>query len=305
MEEDVKIGKFKKSWQLTKAAWQAIRLDKELFALPIIGFFISFAVVIPAGIAAIFNPNNVFYSATIMDNGAEGQVSIVGYISLVVLGLILACVSTFISGAVAHGAIERFKGNNPTIKSSLAGAWSHIGSLMAFTAFSYTIGYILSEIANRIPFIGGKIVVWLADAAWRVASFFAIPVIVTNEGSINPAQATKKSVQIIKQVWGESLIISATVGLVAILSFLGYFGLTIALFLVSGMLSLPGAIFVALGILALVGLIVLALVFSMLEAFVKAAIYYYAVTGQSPAHFNQQLLRQAFTPKKARKVFSA
>ena len=305
MDQPAKIGKFKKSWLLTKSAWHALRLDKELFALPILGFALSVAVLVPAGIVAFINPGNTLYVSNITNDAAEGNIAPAGYAAILAVGLILASISAFISGAVVYGALERFKGNDPTIKTSLTAAWKRIGSLIAFTAFSSTIGFILSEIANRIPFLGGKIVIWLADAAWRIASFFAIPVIVTSEHPVNPLDATKKSVGIIKKVWGESLIVSATVGIITIISFLGYFGIVAIAFSAFGLMALPGIAFVALGILALIGLLVLALLFGMLEAFVKAAIYFYAVTGESPAHFNQQLLRQAFTTKKAKKVFSA
>jgi uncharacterized membrane protein len=201
--------------------------------------------------------------------------------------------------------LERFRGNDPTVRSSLRAAWQHIGSLFKFAAFSYTIGYILSEIANRVPFLGGKIVAWLADAAWRVASFFAIPVIMNSEEPVGPIKATKQSIGIIKQVWGESLIVSASIGLMAFLLSIGYMVLTAALFVGLASLSLPGLVYGILAIPAFLGIVVLILVFSVLESFVKTAIYHYAVTGESPAEFSQQVLRQAFTVKKARKVFSA
>lgn len=63
---------------------------------------------------------------------------------------------------------------------------------------------------------------------------------------------------------------------------------------------------VVLGVLvfvSVIGILGIAMVFAVLNAFVLAAVYYYAVTGQSPLTFNQQLMQQAFTAKKARKVF--
>lgn len=304
MKEDNKIGKFKKSWLLTKGSWQALRMDKELFALPVIGFLLSLAVLLVAFIGALAFKSVLYHTATISYNTRSGRLSLWGYAGSFIIGLLLTTVASFIGGAITYGAIERFKGNDPTIKSCLSAAWKRIGSLTAFTAFSYTIGYILSQIANRVPFIGSKIVLWLADAVWRVASFFAIPIIVTSDTPINPLKATKSSVQLIKKVWGESLIVSATVGLVAGLSFVGYFVLTGVVFIIGGSLGLPSAFLTAASVLALVGVMVLILIFSMLSAFVKAAIYYYAVTGESPVQFNQELLRQAFTHRKARRIFN-
>ncbi len=40
-----------------------------------------------------------------------------------------------------------------------------------------------------------------------------------------------------------------------------------------------------------------------MEGIAKAVLYYYAATGEAPQQFDKQLLHEAFTAKKARKVF--
>jgi hypothetical protein len=306
MGQPAKLGHFKKSWLLTKSAWQGFKLDKELAALPLFGFGISILLLVLTFVAGAANPNHLFYNATLTAKGGELFIKPFGYAGLVAVSLLVAIVSTFVTAAVIHGAMQRFNGGDPTIKSSLHAAWKRFGSLTAFSVFSYTVGFLISEIASRLPVIGGHIVAWLAGTAWNVASFFAIPVIVTSETPVNPIKATKSSFGIIKKVWGESLIITATVGIIALCSGFAYAAITISLV---AWLATNGIIggYVLGSIIALqfLGLCALFLVFSVLEGFVKAAVYHFATTGESPVTFNRELMRQAFTEKKARKIFGS
>jgi hypothetical protein len=145
---------------------------------------------------------------------------------------------------------------------------------------------------------------WLAGTAWQIASFFAIPVIVTSPEPIGPINATKQSIGVIKKVWGESLIVSLSIGAISMLSMLAYM-LALAVITVLGVVLSAGAwYFVALGVIGFIGLFAGILIFNMMAAFAKAAVYYYATTGESPEMFHKDLLKQAFTPKKAKKIFS-
>lgn len=296
-------GRFRRSWLLAKGAWHALRLDKELLSLPLIGFAVALPLLMLIPVIFLINPDAFITSSVAADGMKEYYPTTPAYAVLISIFALVAVVSTLISGAVAHGALERFRGNDPTVKGSLRAAWAKRGSLGGFALFSFGVGFILSEIANRIPYLGGKIVAWLGQAAWNVASFFAIPVIVSSEESVGPIKATKRSIGIIKQVWGESLILSVSIGVVTLVSILLYglvVGVTAGLL---GALGATGWVFAPLAVIAFLGLIGLILVFSMLDAFIKVAIYYYATTGVAPATFNQNLLKAAFTPKKARKIF--
>lgn len=301
--EQPKMGRVRRSWLLTKGAWQALKLDKELISLPLIGFLLSlplFGAIV--GLVAS-NPDAYIMQAT-SENGAEGTITPLAYVILFAVFAVITVISTMISGAVAHGALERFRGNDPSVKSSLRAAWKRRGSLAGFALFSYGIGTILSEIASRIPFLGGKIVAWLAQAAWSVASFFAIPVIMSSQEPVSPLKATKRSIGIIKQVWGESLVVSFSIGIIGALSFIIYWLGFTALTIAGAAIGLGGWFFAALGVVSVIGLIGFILIFTMLDAFARVAIYYYAETGTAPETFNKELLKAAFTPKKARKLFS-
>ena len=308
MAEIQKLGSFRKSWLLTKAAWNGLRLDKELLALPIIGIALSFALLAACALGVVAAPHGVFYNGTSIFNtsvySGSLHITTLGYVAITAVSLALSIISTFIYGALIHGALERFNGGDPTISSSLRAARKRFGSLAAFSTFSFTIGYVLSAIVERVPFIGARIVVWLADAAWNVASFFAVPVIVSSDEAVNPIQATKQSISLIRKTWGESLVASAAIGLTVLLGMLLYFALSAAIIIVGAQLHTPTLIMFIVGAVLILGAFGIALIFNVLSAFVKAALYHYATTGTSPVTFNQELLRQSFTTKKARKIFA-
>jgi len=300
-----KTGKLKKSWNLTRATWNALSLDKKLISLPAISATIAITMIALWATLAFTGGTSGQSWALLRESASGPDLTLTGYVTLTILGLFMGIVSTAISGAVIHGAIDRFQGNNPSIKSCLAATRRHLGSLSAFALFSFTIGSVLSEIAARIPFIGGKIVAWLAGAAWGVASFFAIPAIMTSEQPVGPIDATKRSIGLIKQVWGESFIASATIGVVGVLITVVYFTVSAGIIAAAALLTAPNFVLFALGAVALNGLVILFIVLDTLSAFVTAAIYYYATTGESPEGFNKEVLKHSFTTKKAKKVFGA
>ncbi len=299
-----KMGKFKKSWLLTKSAWAGFKLDKELAALPVFGTALyAFVIAAVIGLAIATAPSKLLFDANWISDSGELTITPLGYALLILTGLVLSAISTFISASVIHGALERFKGNDPTIKSSLKAAWRMIGSLSLFAAFSFTIGYIISAIAERLPVVGGMVLNWLAGAAWGIASFFAIPIIVSGQSPIGPIKATKGSVGLIKKVWGESLIASASIALIAFIGVMLYTAVAATMLGLLASINAPSPLMISLVVLISAGLLIITLLLSVMSAFVKAAIFHYATTGQSPASFNSQLMRQAFTIKKARKVF--
>ena len=306
------LTKFKKSELLVRGAWRTLMLDKKLATIPLLTFGLCLiALGIFLAIAAS-NPGEAVYTYSSQNTSSNTSFDLsikpLGYAMFILFGVLTSIASGVSIGAVTYGALQRFRGSSPTVKDCFKAAWRHKVALLGFILFSYTIGLLINEIANRIPYVGGIVVSWLAGAAWGIASFFAIPIIIDDNKYISPLNATAKSLSIIKKVWGEGLMIVAGLGafqllIVIIYSLLVMIGAMAVAMLGNFMTSLlvPGIILAAISI---VGIAAIAFLFTMLEMFVKAALYYYATTGESPETFDKKILRQAFTPKKAKKVFS-
>jgi hypothetical protein len=290
------MGRIGRGWQLTKSSWQVLKLDKELTGLPIISFFASMAVLLAIGIG--------FFAAGGTSNNTSDSLNTGFTIALALITyFLLNLVANFFGGAIIYGATERFRGQDPTVGSSLRGARRKFGPLALFSLMIATVGLIFEILEDRLPF-AGKIAAYIFDAAWSIANIFAVPVIVLTEEDVSPIEATKRSVQIIKQVWGESVIANLGIGVISFLTFVAYFAVWAA---VAAGLSSAGVTSVSVGaplvIIAILGFIVLAIIFTTLSSIIKAALYHYATTGQAPASFDTNLLQASMTPKKTRKVF--
>jgi hypothetical protein len=295
-----KTGRVNRGWIAAKSAWTVLKLDKELSVFTLISF-IACALIIGAALAIIsFGlPSNTPWAVdTSYTSNNKSQL-------LVYLGALLAIglVGIYTTAAVVAAALIRYRGGDPTLRDGLSAVRKRFGSLTLYGVFYITVGQILRILEERIPFIGAKIVALLADILWSAANIFSIPVIVESEHSVSPLQAVKGSVNVIKKTWAESVVgqISISlifVALVALEMIVGIFGATL---FASSSLS---AVSVVLGILTGLAVLTTIIIASTLSGIIKAALYYYAITGEAPEHFSKELLHQAFTKRKARKLFS-
>lgn len=301
-----KVGSIRRGWQLTKSSWHILRLDKELVSLSLFSMVGSLLVLVP--IVVIFIANSTFDSVGQLaqaDNESLYETSLQGWeVGLLVFltYFLTTLVANFFGAAIIHGASQRFNGNDPTLISSLAGAGRKFRPLILFSLMMTTVGLVLQILEERLPLFG-RIAVWLFDAAWNIANIFAIPVIVLSRKDIQPIEATKQSVAVIKKVWGESIVVNIGIGIIGFLSFLVYLLIgSLSFALVTGG-SPASSSLIAFGGIMVLGTLILMLVFSTLSSIAKAALYHYAITGEAPSDFDQVLLRNSMTPKKARKIF--
>ncbi len=299
-----KRGRVRTGWALVKSAWHVLKLDKELAAIPALSAICSLLLLIPFGIVGWLNTEITRDAAGQITGGGLdfGNWNIAFWATMYI---VLTFAANFFAAAIAYGAIERFKGGDPTVGGSLNAAWRHAGSIFGFSVLAATVGLVLNMIEERVPF-AGRIAVWLANAAWSIATIFAIPIIVTSDQPVKPLAAVRQSASLIKKTWGESVVANLSVALVGIIVILTY-GLSMGLLAIALSAGLGmGGLYLGLGLLAvsIIGIMVIALVLSTLSAITRAAVFYYATTGSAPESFDQELMRAAMTPKKARKVFA-
>ena len=296
-----------RGWKLTKSSWQVVRLDKELAVLPVLSILVSLVVTLglfAAGFALLASSSylNITTGNTGVAGGSYTAPAWLNLTALFVIYFIFTFISNFFGGALICGATERFKGGNPTVKSSLAGARRRIYPLAGFSLLMTTVGVLLQLIEERVPF-AGKIAVWLLGAAWSIANVFALPIIVLSDHAVKPLEATKLSVTTIKKIWGESLVVNTGIAIIGLLGTIIY---ALVMGLVLGLLiavHVPTSLAIASIALSFAGLIALLILFSTFSAVAKAALYHYAVTGSAPDNFNTELLHSTINLKKARKIF--
>jgi hypothetical protein len=278
------MGRFGRSWELVKLCWGVLQQDKELVVFPIVS-----AVGVLIATASFVVPGffTGFWSGVGEDGAGVGL-----WILVVLFYLVEYLIIVFFNAALVSAAIMRLEGGDPTLGDGLRGAWSHIGAIMGYAAISATVGLVLQVLRERGG-IAGAVVAALGGMAWNIITFLVIPVLVV-EG-VGPVTAIKRSASLLKKTWGEQIIGSAGIGLV-----FGLIGLAVAVVGIGLGVLVIGAGVVPLGIaviaVAIIAILLVSLLGATLHGIYSAAVYEYAVGGETGA-FDRDVLAGAFRQK--------
>ena len=280
-----------RSWEITKLTFSVIGQDKEMLFFP---FFASIASVLV--VAAIFIPTGVLqvFGEGDVSGGAWGAVE---YSILFVVYFGLAFIATFFNVCVVYTTKTRFQGGDATFMESIRYGISKIVIIFQWSLLAATVGLalsILERIAERLGGVGGIVVQIIRSVlgmGWSVVTLFVVPILVYE--NVSPTQAVRRSKDILKKTWGESLARTFGLGAIQFLSILTVIGITAGL----GTLAPQGPW--TLLVLALGGLCALSviLVFNVANIVFNTALYVYANTGEEPTAFDAKVLVRALKTK--------
>jgi hypothetical protein len=287
------MNAFSRSWMITKLTFGVINKDRELLWFALLSFVFStmfaIAMIFPTVIPAL------------LDNGfSNDSLEMYQYVILFITYFGLAFIATFFNVCVVYTTKIRFAGGNATFGESIRFAFTRINLIIQWSLLSATVGLLLRllhNLASRLGKIGeivANIVISLLGMAWSILTVFVVPVLVY-EG-VGPIDAIKKSAQVIKKTWGESLIKAIGLGLVQFLVF-------VLIILISGALTFVlASAFDVMGLLVGIGIGVLllllaGLVFTVASTIFNTALYLYANNNMVAEGFSEDVVRGAFKPK--------
>lgn len=277
---------FSRSFHIFKESLSVLRKDKEIMLFPILsGIFTMMAMagMVYAGVITGFFAR--------LGNGSELESNILGYAGLFVWYFVSWFIVIFFNVAVIHCAKIRFEGGDPTIADGFRASTTHLGRIATWALVAATVGLLIRIAADRAKFVG-KIVASIAGAAWAIATFFIVPVIIFEKKSMK--DSIKQSANLVKKTWGESLVSAGGVGLFMMM--LGAAGLLLP---IAGMFISVQAAVIGLGIMAFywLGLMVVS---SALTGIFRAGLYLYATEGKLPQGFTPAYVERAFGPAKGK-----
>ena len=278
----------RKAFDIMRACWKVLQLDKELLVFPlfsvlILGALVGF-VVWPFWAAGIF-------PEFLLEPDETGEPSfneiLIGVVVFTAYFVTYFTIIFFNSALIACVKI-RFAGGDPVVMDGLRASIAKLPQIFIWALFSAVIGFILDQLRNKE---GGPLafVVAMLGLGWAVAVYFVVPVLVSE--NIGPIAAIKKSVKILKKTWGETLV--AEVGFGVLYSAIGFVivGSAIASAFLFDAYPAISITIIGVGILSVV---FMTLVFTTLGAILKAALYVYAVDGKLPDAFDPDLIKGAF-----------
>ena len=281
--------RFSRSWTLIKASAGVLSKDKELLVFPALSGIATLLVM--ASFALPLIGMGVFEQ---MGERSAAELPVGVYVLGFMFYLTQYTVIFFFNTALVGAAMIRLRGGNPTVSDGLRIASAKLPAIFGYALIAATVGMILRVVQERAGWLG-RWVAGLLGAAWTVASFLVVPVLVSRE--IGAIDAVKESASLLRKTWGENVIGQGGIGLV--------FGLITFLVMMLGIGLIVGAAMsqsVPLIVAAVATLVVLviglALIQAALTGIYSAALYRHASGEGSSDGFDNQLLDQAFAMKR-------
>lgn len=292
----LRSGRLATSWELVRQSWGVLRSDKRLAIFPIISG-IGCALVTVVFLAPLV-------LAGLVDQAIAGQQGprvvsvIVAFVFYVVAYFVIIFANTALIGAV----LRKMDGQSATVSDGFRIALAHVRSIFGYALIAATVGMLLRWLrdqareGNGAFALVGQIGVGLLGAAWNIATFLVIPVLVIE--NVGPIEAIKRSVALLKRTWGEQIVGNTGIGL--IFGLMGFLALFLGVGLIIGAAALGVlALVVAAVVATAVVVLSLAVIGSTLSGIFRAAVYRYAATGQVSEGFAPQLVQGAFSPRQS------
>ena len=278
-------GRFSNSFALVKASANVLKLDKELMVFPLM-----------SGIATVLVAAS-FIAPIVWAGGlqmfAEGEsLSYTAAAYGFLFYLAQYTVIFFFNAALVGAALIRLDGGDPTVGDGLAVASKRMASILGYAAIAATVGMILRAISERSGLLG-KIAAGLMGMAWTLTTYLTVPILVTK--NVGPVDAIKESAQVFKRTWGEQVIGNFGIGWAVTLIGLAWTALNVLVIVAMAQLGMGISILAVVGIMV-AGYVLLALFASALNGIYTAALYRYAMTGETGL-FDPQIMGNAFRPK--------
>ncbi|WP_153771136.1 DUF6159 family protein [Labrenzia sp. CE80] len=226
------------------------------------------------------------------ENDKMKLLSVAGFVVLFCLHVCISFVFKFFNVALAACVLEIFEGKSTGFLGGVSIATRRLGAVFSWSFISATVGSI-SSLVERRGFGIATILTMLAGLAWRMATFFVVPIIASkNTGSVS---AIKESVHLMRSVWGASVV--SRLGLSWLKLVL--FGIVVAGLSLVHLISGPQALIDSLAVVTPIGLIAIVF-FSCVGTISRAALFYYASKNLVPSQFNGETLRNAIVEKRGK-----
>jgi hypothetical protein len=264
-------------WKISMNSFKVLKENKQLIAFPILSA-ISLILVVGA-----------FYTGILAAIGWDldnlKTDGITGYLLLFGFYLINYFIVVFFNMALIHCTRLYFRGEEVTIEEGIKFSLSRIGVIFSWAVFAATVGTILKAIQENAGIIG-KIITGILGIVWNIAVFFVVPVI-AYEG-LGPIAAFKRSSQLMKQKWGESIAGTFSLGLV---QFVGILIVAVPLFLIGSAIHILAGV-----VLAILGAFLVIAIVSATET-IFISMVYHNINGDPVKYLNEQMVENLFVQK--------
>ena len=282
-------------WSLFKQSWSVLRLDKELMLFPVFSSIACLLVMATfvAPFLVIPHLGEMVEQAFDENQQAPPVNQVIGYVVLFMFYVVNYFVIVFFNTALVSCAVIRFQGGDPSVGDGFRASLKRLPQIFGWAVFSATVGLILQQIESRSQLVG-RLVARFIGLAWTITTYFVVPVLAVER--LGPIAAVKRSVELLRDAWGEGLVGNFSMSIVSFV-----FSLPGILIIVAGAIGgimMQSVWMVAMGVgIGIVYLIGLSIVMSSVKQVFLAGLYLYAVEQKTPPGFDQETFQQAFRVK--------
>ncbi len=265
-------------WEIAKTSMKVLNANKQLIIFPILSG-LSMVMVIASFL--IFLVNKEGWTNYINNHAGDKLM----YLVLFLFYIINYFIVVFFNMGLMHCTKLYFEGEEVTIAKGLNFSMSRIGAIFSWAVFAATVGTLLRMIQDNAGWLG-KIIISLVGIVWSVATFFVIPVLAYE--NVGPLDAVKRSSNLMKEKWGETIGANFSISIIGLLFFLaaGVIGLT-----VSALINEEAGI-----LIFVLGFFLIITITSALHSIFISAVYNH-INGNINDYFNQHLIDGLFVNK--------
>jgi hypothetical protein len=269
-------GRWSRGLRLARASWSVLRATPALGLLPVLSFAGLVLYLLPLlGIAAgmgAFEPSQ----------------RPVAYVLAAWYYLGASFITIFFNAALVAGAMAHLRGEHPGVTGCLRMAAARAGRILVYALISATVGLALRLVREEFGIVG-RLVSTIVGIAWGIATAFAVPVLVLEDAGA--VESIRRSMQILRRSWGESLVGNAAITLPLLAA-----GAGVGVVGVAGLALAP-----VLGALILVtGIGGLCVVGAALSGIFRTAVYAYATGQGALGGFDAADLSTAYSVRRKR-----
>ncbi len=266
-------------WKIAMNSFKVLQANKQLIIFPILSGIALLLVI------ASFFTGMLAYSGWSLDN-MEELGTVTTYLFVFLFYIANYFIIVFFNMALVHCTRLYFHGEEVTVRKGLQFSMSRIGAIFSWAVFAAVVGTILKAIQENSGIVG-KIITGIIGIVWNIATFFVVPVIAYE--NLGPLQAFKRSSQMMKEKWGESLAANFSLGLI---QFILMIGVGVLLFMVGYIIHPLAGI-----ILAITGAFLVVAIISATQTIFVSAVYH-NITNDPTTHFSQQMIDDLFQEKR-------
>ena len=201
-------------WKLGKMSLETIKDNPSLMLFPVVSGAALTLIVLGFLGGGYFLFGDSIRAGIDIELANEGTMDIIMYVAAFLFYLVNYFIVVFFNVGLVYCARLILEGEKASFGEGISYAMTRTQTILAWAALAATVGMIIKTIQERAGSFG-HILSGIIGIVWSIATFFVVPIIAYED--VNPIEAVKRSGQIMKDKWGESIGANFSFGLFTLL----------------------------------------------------------------------------------------